>query len=109
MILLRTTDPSELDTQIELLIPQSSEDGLFHTNPKRKRGGGSIPRLRFGLVSAWGTPHSETTLCCRYINGHETCTDSISHTRAIIFFPFVTINATIGSIVASTKTQSSDA
>ena len=46
---------------------------------------------------------------CHYINGQETCTDSISHTRAIIFFPFVTINATIGSIVASTKTQSSDA
>ena len=60
-------------------------------------------------MSAWATPHSEATLIYYYINGHETCTDNISHTRAIIFFPFVTINATIGSIVASTKTQSSDA
>ena len=57
--------------------------------------------LRF---TAWAT-----IIICHYMNGHETCTDSISHTRAIIFFPFVMINATIGSIVASTKTQSNDA
>ena len=33
-------------------MPQSGEDGTFHTNPKRERGRDLHPRLRFGLVSA---------------------------------------------------------
>ncbi len=33
-------------------IPQTGENGTFHTNPKRKRGLVLPPRLRFGLVSA---------------------------------------------------------
>ena len=76
MILLRTTDPIELELT------------LFDRAGKASR----LKNHRY-----------------RYINGHETCTDSISHTNAIIFFPFVMINATIGNIVASTKTQSNDA
>ena len=38
------------------------------------------------------------------MNGHETCTHSISQTSAIIFLPFVMMRATIGNIVARINT-----
>lgn len=39
-----------------------------------------------------------------HMNGQETCTLSISHTRAIIRLPLVMMKATIGSIVARINT-----